>query len=46
VEARRSRGKPDRGLVRTHVELLNQRGEAPLRLTAMNLIAPRHPDAT
>jgi acyl dehydratase len=41
VEARRSRSKPDRGLVRTHAELLNQRGETPLSLVAMNLLRAR-----
>ena len=43
VEARRSRSKPDRGLVRTRAELLNQRDEIPLSLLAMNLIMLRHP---
>jgi len=43
AEARRSRSKPDRGLVRTHVELVNQNDETVLTLTAMNLIAARHP---
>ena len=40
-EARRSRSKPDRGLVRTHVELLNQDGDVVLTLLAMNLIRTR-----
>jgi len=43
VEARRSRSKPDRGLVRTRAELINDREEIVLRLTAMNLIKARHP---
>jgi acyl dehydratase len=43
VEARRSRSKPDRGLVRTRAELINDRAEVVLRLTAMNLIMARHP---
>jgi acyl dehydratase len=43
VEARRSRSKPDRGLVRTRAELINQREEFVLRCTAMNLIKARHP---
>jgi acyl dehydratase len=43
VEARRSRSKPDRGLVRTRAELINDRAEVVLRLTAMNLIKARHP---
>jgi acyl dehydratase len=43
VEARRSRSKPDRGLVRTQAELINQNDEIVLQLTAMNLIRARHP---
>jgi acyl dehydratase len=43
VEARRSRSKPDRGLVRTRAELINDRAEIVLHLTAMNLIKARHP---
>jgi len=43
VEARRSRSKPDRGLVRTRAEVLNQRDEVPLSLLAMNLIRLRNP---
>jgi acyl dehydratase len=38
LEATRSRSKPDRGLVRTLVEVLNQRGEVVMSLKAMNLI--------
>ena len=40
-EARPSRTKPDRGLVRTHVELVNQSGAVVLTLLAMNLIRTR-----
>jgi acyl dehydratase len=43
VEARRSRSKPDRGLVRTKAELINQNDEVVLQLTAMNLIRARNP---
>ena len=39
--ARVSRTKPDRGIVRTEVELINQDGTAVLRLVAMNLIRTR-----
>jgi acyl dehydratase len=46
VEARRSRSKPDRGLVRTHSELINQNDEAVLSLTAMNLLRARDPGGT
>jgi acyl dehydratase len=41
VEAKRSRSKPDRGLVRTSIEAINQRGEVVMRMTAMNLIRCR-----
>jgi len=41
VETRRSRSKPDRGLVRTRAELLNQHDQAVLSLVAMNLIRLR-----
>ena len=40
-EARLSRSKPDRGLVRTHVELLRQDGTVVLTMTAMNLVRAR-----
>jgi acyl dehydratase len=43
VEARRSRSKPDRGLVRTQSELINQNDEVVLRVTAMNIIRAREP---
>jgi acyl dehydratase len=43
-EARLSRSKPDRGLVRTRVELVNGAGDAVLSLTAMNLILTRPAD--
>ncbi|MHC3467931.1 MaoC family dehydratase [Streptomyces sp. 7R007] len=42
-QARVSRSKPDRGLVHTGVEVLNQRGETVLTLTAMNLLLRRTP---
>src|SRR3954447_9979986 len=44
-EARLSRSKPDRGMVRTRVELVNQADEVVLRMVAMNLVRSR-PDAT
>jgi acyl dehydratase len=40
-EASPSRSKPDRGLVRTYVEALNQRDEVVLSMRAMNLILRR-----
>ncbi|GAB2990749.1 MaoC family dehydratase [Streptomyces pseudoechinosporeus] len=39
--ARLSRSKPDRGLVHTDIEVLNQRGDTVLTLTAMNLLRRR-----
>ena len=38
-----SRSKPDRGLVRTFIEALNQRGEVVLSMKAMNLMRRRSP---
>ena len=43
MEARPSRSKPDRGLVRTHGELLNQADRTVLSLVAMNLLGRREP---
>jgi acyl dehydratase len=45
TEARRSRSKPDRGLVRTENEVVNQRGEPVMTLKAMVLMRCRNPDA-
>lgn len=44
TEARRSRSKPDRGLVRTDNEFVNQRGEPVMTLKAMVLMRCRKPD--
>ena len=44
VEAKRSRSKPDRGLVRTSIEAINQRGEIVMSMAAMNLIRCRDLD--
>ena len=43
VDAKRSRSKPDRGLVRTSIEAINQRDEVVMSMTAMNLIRCRTP---
>jgi acyl dehydratase len=43
VEARRSASKPDRGIVRSKIEVLNQTGEAVMTMLAMNLIGCRSP---
>jgi len=42
LDVRRSSSKPDRGLVRSKIEVLNQRGEVVMTVVAMNLIASRH----
>jgi acyl dehydratase len=43
AETRRSRSKPDRGLVRSRAELINQDGVTVLTLSAMNLLGAREP---
>lgn len=45
LEARRSRSKPDRGLVRTKIEALNQNGQVVMSMAAMNLFRCRTPGA-
>jgi acyl dehydratase len=41
LEATPSRSKPDRGMVRTLVEVLNQDGKVVMSLRPMNIIARR-----
>ncbi|MAM73249.1 MaoC family dehydratase [uncultured Tistrella sp.] len=43
MEARPSASKPDRGMVRSLVEAINQEGEVAMSMKAMNLLARRHP---
>jgi acyl dehydratase len=43
IEARLSRSKPDRGLVRTRAELLNQDNRGALSLVVVNLLLRREP---
>ncbi len=43
AEARVSRSKPDRGLVHTRVEMLNQHGDPVMTVTVMNILR-RRPD--
>jgi acyl dehydratase len=43
LETRRSRSKPDRGIVRQRVEAFNQRGEQVLSWTAVGLVRCRAP---
>jgi acyl dehydratase len=45
LEASASRSKPDRGLVRSFVEAVNQRGEVVLSMKAMNFIRRRESGA-
>jgi acyl dehydratase len=44
LEATRSRSKPDRGMVRTLIEVLNQNGETVMSLKPMNLLRCRPAD--
>jgi len=41
LEARPSQSKPDRGLIRTLFEVLNQRGEVVMSVTGMNMLKRR-----
>ena len=43
LEARRSKSRPDRGIMRSQVEVTNQAGDPVLRLTAINFILTRNP---
>jgi acyl dehydratase len=43
IESRLSRSKPDRGLVRGLVEVLNQAGEVVMSFRPMNLMRRREP---
>ena len=45
LEARRSKSKPDRGIVRSVSEVTNQNGDTVLRLIATNFILARHPES-
>jgi len=41
IEATASRSRPDRGIVRTRMELMNQDGEAVMTITGVNFISRR-----
>jgi acyl dehydratase len=43
LEARRSRSKPDRGIIKSRMELTSQTGEIVMTLTAINLVLARSP---
>jgi acyl dehydratase len=45
ASSRRSRTKPDRGVIHTRIEVLNQRDDIVMSLLAINLLRLRHPDA-
>ena len=42
LEARRSKSKPDRGIIRSLAEVTNQDGEAVMRVTAINFVRTRN----
>lgn len=44
LEAKRSNSSPDRGLVRSLVEVFNQEGDPVMELTAMNMLLGRDDD--
>jgi acyl dehydratase len=44
LEARRSKSRPDRGIIRSLTEVTNQNGDTVLRLIATNFILARHPE--
>jgi acyl dehydratase len=44
-QARLSRSKPDRGLVHTLLEVLNQNGELVMSMKPMNLVRVRNPES-
>ncbi len=41
LEANRSRSKPDRGIIRTYIEIMNQDGEVVMTMRALNLLRCR-----
>ncbi len=43
LDARRSRSKPDRGIVRSGIEVLNQQGDIVMTMTALNMVGCRTP---
>jgi acyl dehydratase len=45
LEARRSNSKPDRGIVRSVTEVTNQDGELAMKLTAINFVLLKNPQA-
>jgi len=45
LDTRRSKSKPDRGIVRSLAEVTNQRGETVMRATAINFVLTRNPES-
>lgn len=45
LEARRSQSRPDRGLIRSQIEVLNQRRQVVMSMKALNFMLCRVPDA-
>ena len=45
LEARRSESRPDRGIVRTFIEVLNQKREVVMSLKMVNFVRCREPKA-
>ena len=43
LEATRSRSKPDRGIVRSYIEVLNQHGEVVMTVKGLNFLRCRQP---
>jgi acyl dehydratase len=43
TQTRPSQSKPDRGMVYTHAQLLNQRDECPISIQTMNILPRREP---
>lgn len=41
LEANRSRSKPDRGIIRTYIEIMNQDGKVVMTMRALNLLLCR-----
>lgn len=46
TEARRSNSKPDRGIVRSFIEVLNQNNEVVLSMSALNLLLCRNDNSS
>jgi acyl dehydratase len=42
LEARRSESRPDRGIVRTHIEVINQNREVVMSMKMVNFVLCRH----